>query len=818
MAEQVQAILERMVPPLKDLRSRGIFTDAEVRKIVERRRRAEYALQRRGGAALLSDYLRYIDDEVNLERLRKLRKEKVMSEMREERRERRRRRGQATTADNDDDGEEEDNNPRHAYKTSGPGDSHIVSHVHFLYQRTLRKFHHPLDVLLNYAHFARECKSFHVLSRIYAEGLQHHPREAGLWIESASFEYFGYVAQDYENNNGGGKDGKDGEVNSKVVGSSIRNARVLMQRGLRINGSSAELWLQYFALELHYVQKLRGRREILEGGEDDDEEEEEEGGGEATSLLPARIIIKNAIMAVPHDVRFRLRFVEACGMFPRTGPLEEYVMEGIGRDFGKSVEGWVARISFAEERWRDGKSGKKASGGGGGGVVGFLGEIDDDGEGKNNEDGEDDDEESDDEGQPKKKARLEMSGGFRRCDNDPALVLLGEALEAVPTPRMYLEAARFLRMRIRRLIDSGDDAGADRVGGGEEDDEYDNDVSYLVNEDEDVTVAARRHAALLEEVYERAAREDVASTALILDRVDYLLGVADGPREACVLLSEAVASSAAKDVNDARLWLRWAEISQQMADASTSSSVDAVRALATPSPISILRRALKRTPLHHRRAHTSISTELMRRLMSHEASSPEIHDEPKASFQKLISRFRGALKCSISYVKKMKRDDSTDDVDGEEIGEGTTANVASTILAYMNYTMGTNSEGYTAEDYNAVRSIYTCVLYRSNYGKSCAGKTYEELVAMKSFFDVCFQYEIDSRRRRKASLTSVDALSLKLINSSKRGGGRESAKAWKMRVMKLYETAIDFYASGGGNWSKVTDGYQRDLDNFKYGH
>ena len=34
-------------------------------------------------------------------------------------------------------------------------------------------------------------------------------------------------------------------------------------------------------------------------------------------------------------------------------------------------------------------------------------------------------------------------------------------------------------------------------------------------------------------------------------------------------------------------------------------------------------------------------------------------------------------------------------------------------------------------------------------------------------------------------------------------------------VMKLYETAIDFYSSGGGNWSKV---HQRDLDNFKYGH
>jgi hypothetical protein len=79
-------------------------------------------------------------------------------------------------------------------------------------------------------------------------------------------------------------------------------------------------------------------------------------------------------------------------------------------------------------------------------------------------------------------------------------------------------------------------------------------------------------------------------------------------------------------------------------------------ALATPSPISILRRALKRTPLHHRRVHTSILTELMRRLMSHEASSPEIHDELKALFLKLILLSQG-YECSISNVKKMKRDD-----------------------------------------------------------------------------------------------------------------------------------------------------------------
>ena len=115
---------------------------------------------------------------------------------------------------------------------------------------------------------------------------------------------------------------------------------------------------------------------------------------------------------------------------------------------------------------------------------------------------------------------------------------------------------------------------------------------YLVDEDEDATGAARRRAALLEEVHERAAREDVTFTALILDRADYLLSVAD--------------------------------------------PVYVVQALVTPSPISILWRALKRTPLHHRRARTTILTELMRRLMS-QAAPPEIDDELKALFQKLIS-------------------------------------------------------------------------------------------------------------------------------------------------------------------------------------
>ena len=41
------------------------------------------------------------------------------------------------------------------------------------------------------------------------------------------------------------------------------SGRTLLQRGLRINGESKKLWLEYFRLELLYLEKLRERRKIL---------------------------------------------------------------------------------------------------------------------------------------------------------------------------------------------------------------------------------------------------------------------------------------------------------------------------------------------------------------------------------------------------------------------------------------------------------------------------------------------------------------------------------------------------------------------------
>jgi U3 small nucleolar RNA-associated protein 6 len=790
MAEQVQSILERMVIPLKDLRSRNIFTPSEIQHIVNRRRRSEYTLQRRSGAVLLSDYLTYIEEEVQLEQLRKLRKEKVLLEWNDKVRHR-------SSKDSDD---EQQQQQQAVYKTSGPGDSHIISHIHFLYQRTLRKFQYPLDVLLTYANFAKDTKGFKVLSYIYAMGIQYHPRVVGLWIEAANFEYFGYVAQDYETTTSGneGNESRSSNIHTKIVGSSIRNARILLQRGLRINKCSIELWIQYFTLELHYVQKLHGRKEILtnnkndEGGEEGEEEEGSRDGNnndtDATTtttkedmddnvLLPLRVIYQNAIKSIPSDIQLRLRFIEICSLFPRTQSLVDTIMTSISVDFRHSVQGWVARISYANDKWKESRSSSIVRG-----VTNNVSKGFNDNEG---------DEES---SQPKKKARVDnkdlvFANHNVLISHDPALTLLHEALMTVPTPRMYLEGARFLRMRFHLLYNSG------------EDDDNDNDVNYLLKNNEDVHSATTRYGTLLTELYDNAKKKNVLSTTLILDHVDWIMNVdnVDSANTAECILRNAIDSSKDAASDDARLWLQWAEIADHKSISMTS--------------VDILRRGLKSTPLHHRRAHTLLLTELMKRLMSQHnltssSFSSKVDDELKGLFQKLILLSQGS-DYSISYVKKMKCNDDTG-IDEEILEDGVEVNITSTVLAYLNYTISNitnNSDNNKGEDKkDAVRSIYTCVLYQSNYYKSCIGKSNKELHNMKKFFDVCLQYEVEYNKCHG--------------NNNIAGKKKESKKkSWKIRVMKLYEKAISFYTSAGDSseWKNVVNGYRRDLDSFNYG-
>lgn len=544
----MQAILDRMVPSLRDLLDKGVFTESEVTSIVERRRDSEYLLRRR--VARAPDYARYIEAEKNLEKLRMLRNKKVVARKIAEERENHEKNG----------GKE--NEPIKRGTSSSFGDAHIVQHIHLLYVRAKRKWKHDLKWHIQHAEFAKDAKSHAMLSKIYAEALQLHPRNAALWIESAKHEYFGYVVS---------------ETNSGLSGGgAIKNARVLLQRGLRVNPTAKELWLQSFCLELHYIQKLRGRRELLQlrlklSQKDEEfvDEEEEEFNKEAMesfyedAKLP-RIIYKNAIKSIPSDVNFRLRFKDQCKLFPQTQNVVQEIMVSVENDFGNVEEAWIARASYGVEN--EGEN-----------TGGFL-----------------------------KSSSGSTVGSKRKhegIDNDKdimALALLEEATESLQTSKMFIESISFARSYIQKICE-------------------DNDTESM---DESAMQHVGKIVSFLKKTVKKAEKIDAMSPTLALDCTNVLLELG-APADAVEFITAMTDDN--KECNrSAMCWLRRAEVSARLTGNLRSAC-------------KILRKAMKIIPLHqvgHREIVSKLFLNLL--LLSTTKKSSAIEKEISSLYQKVI--------------------------------------------------------------------------------------------------------------------------------------------------------------------------------------
>jgi len=75
MADLIQRLMEEMIPELEDLQAKKLFSPAEIKVIVKKRTDFEYRIKAK--IPHLPDFLRYIQYEVNLERLRVKRKERL---------------------------------------------------------------------------------------------------------------------------------------------------------------------------------------------------------------------------------------------------------------------------------------------------------------------------------------------------------------------------------------------------------------------------------------------------------------------------------------------------------------------------------------------------------------------------------------------------------------------------------------------------------------------------------------------------------------------------------------------------------------------
>ncbi|EOD34666.1 hypothetical protein EMIHUDRAFT_111205 [Emiliania huxleyi CCMP1516] len=216
----------------------------------------------------------------------------------------------------------------------GPPDFAIRRRIHFIFSRAARRFKGDERLWMQWIDFAERRKADKRLERIYGRALAVLPHSAR---------------------------------------SNASAARRLLQRALRANRGSRELWLAYFRFELIFAERVQRRRSALgidggagaadgddvaagsmadgeeaggeAGGEDDgkdggglevgDEDEDEDGGAAGLALAPmtdvegaeggelgggsaatsavARYVYESAVAAMPEDVELRLGCLRACG-------------------------------------------------------------------------------------------------------------------------------------------------------------------------------------------------------------------------------------------------------------------------------------------------------------------------------------------------------------------------------------------------------------------------------------------------------------------------------------------------------------------------
>lgn len=627
-----------------------------MRSIVARRRESEYLLRRR--AARKSDFLRYIEAEKNLEKLRSLRNKKILAFKAAQEREEYEKRKASNG------GKQKPLKPK---SNSSIGDASIVQHIHLIYVRAKRKWKEDISFHIQHAEFAKEKKSFTMLSKIYAEALQIHPRNTSLWIESASHEYFGFV----ENGNDQGISG----------GGSIKSARVLLQRGVRVNPHSQELWLQLFCLELHYIQKLRGRRDHLQLGlkivdQSDDSEGEEEQDGALESFyeeakLP-RIIYRNAILAIPAPIVFRVKFIDQCKLFPQTLAIVDEIMASIEKDFGEKEEAWIARANFAVGNEGDGT--KK---------IGFLAEI------------------SDDESSAKKRKRNDDDGETSTGRDNP-MKILDDATDSIQSPAMYLETIAFVRSYIHHI--SSEEGDIDSL-----------------------SASSKRkisHAGMfMKRIVQKANANGVVSPELALECTSVLLSLAL-PTNALEYIEDVVKNNEECRSN-ALCWVKYAETKARVGGDPLVSC-------------QIMRKALKVIPLHdagYRCLLSKLFADLLALSVVESSSSREKELALLYDKMLLINHRKEATGNALTlpslssvYMKYLASNGNTDSI----------RKVYTQLIFNSNYPRMPNKSEEEVEDMNAL--FEQCIIVEKISAKHSGEVVKQQRRQLGLLYDAAFQF------------------------------------------------------------------------------
>ncbi|KAF8842981.1 hypothetical protein BDN67DRAFT_1030869 [Paxillus ammoniavirescens] len=209
--ERVHFQQEQMLAELKDLVQKSLFTQAEVKQIMKKRTQFETALVRR--VAKKSDFLRYAAYEMGLEQLRRKRLQRLKL-------------------------------PKIKATIS---DYALVRRQFQIFERALKRFKSDVGLWIQYVQVAKREGARALVGRVTARALQLHPHVPSLYILAASHE---------------------------LSHMSPAAARSLLQRGLRLNSDSIDMWREYIRMELGFIEGMRRRWNVLgihtKGGESEE--------------------------------------------------------------------------------------------------------------------------------------------------------------------------------------------------------------------------------------------------------------------------------------------------------------------------------------------------------------------------------------------------------------------------------------------------------------------------------------------------------------------------------------------------------------------
>ena len=192
MGDQVQVRIEEMLPELADLEENKIFSAAELQKMMKTRKGYEIEIISKN--ANLTQFRRYIQHEIAVESLKRLRQSKLN------------------------------------IKKLGVSNFSIIRRAHYLYTRALKKFSNDKDLWLEHIKFCADSGSVNSLNKVIMRALRYHPREAAFWSLAAD------------------RQGKLGNVES---------ARNILLRGLRAKPiHPLPLWESMLGLELMVASKV----------------------------------------------------------------------------------------------------------------------------------------------------------------------------------------------------------------------------------------------------------------------------------------------------------------------------------------------------------------------------------------------------------------------------------------------------------------------------------------------------------------------------------------------------------------------------------